>query len=91
MHQEMTATARSGMGVAAVTEHLSWSLRLLACGVVSAPLFVGVVLVEAGTRQGFDLVRMPLSLLSLGDRGSSGRTSLHADCCSPLLASPVAR
>jgi hypothetical protein len=37
--------------------------------VVSAPLFVGVVLVEAVARQGFDLVRMPLSLLSLGDAG----------------------
>ena len=85
MHQEMTATARSGMGVAAVTEHLSWSLRLLACGVVSAPLFVAVVLVEAGTRQGFDLVRMPLSLLSLGDTGWVPAGELH---CMRIVVRP---
>jgi Protein of unknown function (DUF998) len=84
VHQEMTATARSGMGVASVTEDLNWSLRLLECGVVSAPLFVGVVLVEAVTRQGFDLVRMPLSLLSLGDTGWVQRANFIA--CGLLFA-----
>jgi hypothetical protein len=52
-----------------VTEDLNWTVRLLACGVIAAPLFVGVVLIEAATRHGFDLVRMPISLLSLGDAG----------------------
>jgi hypothetical protein len=42
---------------------------LLIAGIVSGPLFVAVVLVQAVTRQGFDLVRLPLSLLSLGDFG----------------------
>ena len=72
------------MGVASVTEDRNWSLRLLACGVVSAPLFVGVVLAEAVTRQGFDLVRMPLSLLSLGDTGWVQRANFIA--CGLLFA-----
>lgn len=42
---------------------------LLISGILSGPLFVAVVLVQAVTRQGFDLVRLPLSLLSLGDFG----------------------
>jgi hypothetical protein len=42
---------------------------LLACGVVAGPLFVAVALLQALTRQGFDLGRHPLSLLSLGDLG----------------------
>lgn len=42
---------------------------LLACGVVAGPLFLAVGLVQAFTRDGFDLRRHPLSLLSLGDLG----------------------
>ena len=42
---------------------------LLACGVVAGPLFIAVVLLQALTRQGFDLRRHPLSLLSLGELG----------------------
>jgi hypothetical membrane protein len=42
---------------------------LLACGVVAGPLFVGVALLQVLTRDGFDLRRHPLSLLSLGDLG----------------------
>jgi hypothetical protein len=42
---------------------------LLACGIAAAPLFLAVVLVQAATREGFDLTRHPISLLSLGDRG----------------------
>ena len=41
----------------------------LVCGVVAGPLFIGVALIEGVTRQGFDLVRLPLSLLSVGDGG----------------------
>jgi len=69
VNQPIAATARGSVGVPAVTEDLNWTLRLLACGVVAAPLFVGVVLIEAATRHGFDLVRMPISLLSVGDAG----------------------
>jgi hypothetical protein len=67
VNQLITATGRCSVGVASATDDPNWILRLLACGVVGAPLFVGVVLIEAAVRHGFDLVRMPLSLLSLGD------------------------
>jgi hypothetical membrane protein len=43
--------------------------HLLACGIAAAPLFLAVVLVQAATREGFDLTRHPISLLSLGDLG----------------------
>ena len=42
---------------------------LLACGVVGSPLFVGLSLVLASLRDGFDLSRHPFSLLSLGELG----------------------
>lgn len=42
---------------------------LLACGVVAGPLYVVVALLQVLTREGFDLRRHPLSLLSLGDLG----------------------
>lgn len=43
--------------------------RLLACGIVAGPLFLTVGLAQAVTRDGYDLSRHPLSLLSLGDLG----------------------
>jgi hypothetical protein len=43
--------------------------RLLACGTVAGPLYLGVVSVQVVTRDGFDLRDHPLSLLSTGDRG----------------------
>jgi hypothetical protein len=42
---------------------------LLACGVVAGPLFLAVAVLQALTREGFDLRRHPLSLLSLGELG----------------------
>lgn len=42
---------------------------LTAAGTVAGPLFVGSVVVQAATRDGFDPVRHPLSLLSLGPLG----------------------
>lgn len=42
---------------------------LLVCGVVAGPLFMAVALLQAFTREGFDLSRHPLSLLSLGSLG----------------------
>jgi|SRR5947209_1344960 len=42
---------------------------LLAGGVVAGPLFMGVSLVQAFTRPGFDLRRHAISMLSLGDMG----------------------
>ncbi len=43
--------------------------RLLACGIVAGPLFLTAGLTQAFIRDGFDLSRHPLSLLSLGDLG----------------------
>ena len=42
---------------------------LLACGAVAGPLFIVVGLTQALTRAGFDPVKHPLSLLSVGDLG----------------------
>jgi Protein of unknown function (DUF998) len=45
------------------------TVRLLACGAVAGPLFLAVLMIQAFTREGFDLSRHPLSLLSLGNLG----------------------
>jgi hypothetical protein len=50
-------------------EETSKTRRLLACGIVAGPLFLVVALVQAFTRDGFDLSRHPISLLSLGELG----------------------
>jgi hypothetical protein len=42
---------------------------LLGCGVIAGPLFVGLAALQALTRDGFDLARHPLSMLSLGAFG----------------------
>jgi Protein of unknown function (DUF998) len=43
--------------------------KLLASGIAAGPLFLTVSLTQAVIRDGFDLSRHPLSLLSLGDLG----------------------
>jgi Protein of unknown function (DUF998) len=43
--------------------------NLLGCGIVAGPLFVIASLAQAFTRNGFDLGRHPISLLSLGSPG----------------------
>jgi hypothetical protein len=55
-------TPRAGAGTSAIR-------ALLACGVIAGPLFIAVSLLQALTRDGFDLRRHPLSLLSNGDLG----------------------
>ena len=42
---------------------------MLACGVIAGPLFVAIATVQLLTREGFDLRRHPISLLSLGEHG----------------------
>jgi len=50
--------------------HTSTSTRpLLGAAIVSAPLWAAVSLAQAATREGFDLTRHPLSMLSNGDLG----------------------
>lgn len=43
--------------------------RLLACGAAAGPIYLVVGLAQALTREGFDMTRHPLSMLSLGDFG----------------------
>ena len=43
--------------------------KLLTAGVLAGPFFIAVSLVQAFTRDGFDWIRHPASLLSLGDLG----------------------
>jgi hypothetical protein len=42
---------------------------MLACGLIAGPLFVATAIVQILTRDGFDLRRHPLSLLSVGEHG----------------------
>jgi hypothetical protein len=42
---------------------------MLWCGAIGPPLFFLVFLVEGATRRGYDPVRLPISLLELGDLG----------------------
>jgi hypothetical protein len=54
----------------ATTTEIAPSTRsLLTSGVIAGPLFVIVALLQAFTRDGFDLKRHPFSMLSLGDLG----------------------
>lgn len=43
--------------------------RLLACGVACGPMFVTTTAAQAITRDGYDLTRHPISMLSLGGPG----------------------
>jgi Protein of unknown function (DUF998) len=63
----VTPEAEAPSGSSATT--ITGTRALLSCGVVAGPLFVAVALVQALTRDGFDLGRHPLSLLSLGELG----------------------
>ncbi len=60
---------RAGAAPAASRSSTPLTRALLACGVLAGPLFVVVAAIQALTRDGFDLGRHPLSLLSLGELG----------------------
>ncbi|MEU6432611.1 DUF998 domain-containing protein [Microbispora sp. NPDC046973] len=59
------ATARTG----ACDREISITRSLLGYGVIAGPVYVGVSLTEALTRDGFDLTRHAWSLLANGDLG----------------------
>jgi hypothetical protein len=61
----------SGAGIPSTVSAMTTNetRRLLACGIVAGPLFLVVALIQAFTRDGFDLRRHPISLLSLGELG----------------------
>ena len=74
-HQPGTAAAshttaqdrREGLSTAvSLTEH---NRQLLTCGVVAGALFIGVTTIQILTRPGFDLRRLAISVLALGDFG----------------------
>jgi Protein of unknown function (DUF998) len=68
MIKKPTTAGPLGSGPAAATS-TGWTRLLLACGVLAGPLFLVVAMLQVLTRDGFDLRRHPLSLLSLGDLG----------------------
>jgi hypothetical protein len=47
----------------------AWTGRLLRCGAVAGPVFVGVFLLEGAVRDGYRPLRHPVSSLALGPRG----------------------
>jgi hypothetical protein len=63
------STPRAGAPSASTATDTNRTRALLACGVAAGPLFIVVALLQVLTRDGFDLSRHPLSLLSLGDLG----------------------
>ncbi len=54
---------------AATTDSRESAKGLLLCGIIQAPLFVAVLLFQFFTRAGFDVRRVPISLLDLGESG----------------------
>lgn len=54
---------------ASLTTPSAATRRLLACGVLAGPLFVATAIAQAATRDGFDPVAHPMSMLSLSDLG----------------------
>jgi hypothetical protein len=68
----MTATSisTSGTSVSAGT-----AKRLALAGALAAPLFTVAAVVQAATRDGYDITRHPVSMLALGDLGWVQTTS----------------
>jgi hypothetical protein len=52
---------------------------LLACGVLGPPIFIIAFLVEGASRPGYDAIRLPISLLSLGDLGWTQTSNFVVD------------
>jgi Protein of unknown function (DUF998) len=60
-----------GMGTPAT----KWTGWFLIAGIAAGPLFIGAVLIQSFARSGYDITRVPLSLLSLGDLGWIQKTN----------------
>jgi Protein of unknown function (DUF998) len=65
----MTQRLTTSGTTASDTTGTTLTRALLTCGVIAGPLYVVVALLQVLFRDGFDLSRHPLSLLSLGDWG----------------------
>jgi hypothetical membrane protein len=64
-----STTAEYAWQGSASTAASTLTKALLACGIVSGPLFYVLAIVQMAIRPGFDLRRHAISLLSLGDLG----------------------
>lgn len=62
-------TAIANTAASAPSKPHTTTRTLLTCAAVSAPLWAAVSLIQAATREGFDLTRHPLSALSNGSLG----------------------
>jgi Protein of unknown function (DUF998) len=69
VNQVITTATHPGGAVNTLTGARDRTWRLLACGVAAGPLFIGLSVIQALTREGFDLKRHAISMLSLGDYG----------------------
>jgi hypothetical protein len=75
----MTAPIGNGSEATAQFDtHAAVTRSLLGWGVLAGPIYLGVGLLLAATRTGFDLGEHPLSLLMLGEGGWMQRTNLLA-------------
>lgn len=64
-----TTTAQGAGSADASAEPTKPMRALLACGIAAGPLYIAVAGVQALARDGFDITRHPVSLLSTGDLG----------------------
>jgi hypothetical protein len=62
------------------------SASRLLCGVIGPPLFILAFLVEGATRNGYDPIRLPISLLSLGEAGWTQTANFIVDGALLFLA-----
>jgi len=69
MTQRLTTRGTAAPDTVSDTTTTTLTRALLTCGVVAGPLFVVVALLQVLFRDGFDLSRHLLSLLSLGEWG----------------------
>lgn len=67
MSQKITTSGRGANAAPETSANLT--RPLLVCGAVAGPLFVVTAFVQLLTRDGFDIRRHPLSLLSVGELG----------------------
>jgi hypothetical protein len=70
--EEEADMIEAGANTSNLTRWLLW------CGVIAGPLFVCSSLLQAMTRQGFDLTHHAISLLLLGDFGWMQRATFYA-------------
>ena len=67
--QTKYSVSPAGAPSATTERTIKVTLALLVSGVVAGPLYISVSLIQGFTRQGFDLTRHSISLLSNGDLG----------------------